>query len=72
LRALDAQRRHLSGLLVAEQNRLAQLCDRQLRAFTRSLIHQIEKQIATIDARIAALIAHNQDLSVKAQKLTWY
>jgi transposase len=70
LRGLDAQRRHLSGLLVAEQNRLAQLCDRQLRAFTRSLINQIQKQIVTIDARIGALIAQDHELSVKAQKLT--
>ena len=70
LRQLDAQRRHLSALLVAEQNRFAQLCDRQLRAFTRSLIERIQKQIAIIDARIAALIAQNQDLSAKAQKLT--
>ena len=36
----------------------------------RRLIERIQKQIAMIDARIAALIAQNQDLSARAQKLT--
>jgi transposase len=70
LRELDHQRHHLSGLLVAEQNRLAQLRDRPLLAFTRSLIRRLEKQIATIDGRMASLIAQDQQLALKAQKLT--
>ncbi len=69
LRELDAQRRHLSRLLSAEQNRLAQLSCAELRSLSRSLISKIKKQIATIDARIASLIAQDQNLSVKAQKL---
>ena len=46
LRELDAQRRHLSRLLSAEQNRLAQLSCAELRSLSRSLISKIKKQIA--------------------------
>lgn len=70
LRELDAQRRHLSRLLSAEQNRLAQLSCAELRSLSRSLIGKVKKQISTIDARIAALIAQDQNLCAKAQKLT--
>jgi len=37
---------------------------------SRSLISKIKKQIATIDARINALIAQDKQLCQKAQKLT--
>jgi transposase len=70
LRELDAQRRHLSRLLRAEQNRLAQLSCAELRALSRSLISKVKKQIATVDALIAALIGQDQILCAKAQKLT--
>ncbi len=69
LRQYDAHRRHLSVLLVAEQNRLAQLNCAELRALSRSLINKIQKQIDTLDARIGDLIAHDQQLRAKAQKL---
>jgi transposase len=69
LRQYDAHRRHLSALLVAEQNRLAQLSSAQLRALSRSLISKIQKQIATLDVHIGDLIAQDQKLSAKAQKL---
>ncbi len=69
LRQYDAHRRHLSALLVAEQNRLAQLNCAELRALSRSLINKIQKQIDTLDARIGDLIAHDQQLRAKAQKL---
>jgi transposase len=70
LRELDAQRRHLSRLLSAEQNRLAQLSCAELRSLSRSLISKVKKQISTLDARIATLIAQDQTLRLKAQKLT--
>jgi transposase len=70
LRELESQRRHLSGLLVAEQNRLEQLHDEKLRGLTRSLLGSFKKQIARIDARIATLITQDQELPQKAQKLT--
>jgi transposase len=70
LREYEAQRRHLSRILVAEQNRLAQLGCVELRALSRSLICKVKKQITTIDARIANLIAQDQELCLKAQKLT--
>jgi transposase len=69
LRLLDTQRHHLSRLLVAEKNRLAQLGDRQLRSFTRSLMAKIEKQIAQIDTRMAALSGQDEPLALKARKL---
>jgi transposase len=70
LREYEGQRRHLSVLLVAEQNRLEQLGCAELRALSASLMNKVKKQIATIDARIASLIAQDQELCVKAQKLT--
>jgi transposase len=70
LRELDAQRRHLARLLSAEQNRLGQLCCAELRILSRSLFCKLKSQIATIDARIASVIAQDQSLCAKAQKLT--
>jgi transposase len=69
LRELEGQRRHLSRVLVAEQNRLAQLSAAELRSLSRSLISKIKKQIDTIHERIERLIAQDQELSAKAQKL---
>jgi transposase len=70
LRELETQRRHLSRMLVAEQNRLAQLNDKELQRLTRSLLATLKRQMAAIDARIAGLIAQDQSLKEKAQKLT--
>lgn len=70
LRELDVQRRHLARLLSAEQNRLGQLCCAELRILSRSLICKLKSQIATIDARIASVIAQDQSLCAKAQRLT--
>src|SRR6266853_3735207 len=70
LREYEAQRRHLSKVLLAEQNRLAGLSCAALRSLSRSLISKVKKQIETIDAEIADLIAQDQVLCAKAQKLT--
>ena len=70
LREYDAQRRHLSRILLAEQNRLAQLVCLQLRSLSRSLISKIKNQIATLDTSISDLIGQDQELRLKAQKLT--
>lgn len=70
LRELETQRRHLSRMLVAEQNRLAQLNDKELQRLTRSLLATLKRQMAAIDARIGGLIAQDQSLKEKAQKLT--
>lgn len=70
LRQLDRQRGHLRDVLTAEQNRLLQLSDRELRSMQRALIRQLSKQIARIDRRIKTLIAQDQILCTKAQKLT--
>src|SRR5947209_6947414 len=69
LRELDTQRAHLTRLLVREENRLAQLQCVQLRRFTRSLIHKVQKQIASIDQRVKELIREDETLRCKAQKL---
>src|SRR5882757_2415484 len=45
LRELESQRRHLSRLLVMEQNRGARLSDVCVCKLNRSLINQIKKQI---------------------------
>jgi transposase len=70
LRELESQRRHLSDLLVAEQNRIEQLHDEKLRGLARTLMGTIKKQIARLDARIATVITQDQGLCQKAQKLT--
>jgi len=70
LRQYEAQRRQLSRILVAQENRLAQLSCTELRTLSRSLISKIKTQIKTIDRGISDLIAQDQTLCVKAQKLT--
>jgi transposase len=70
LRQYEAQRRHLSRILVAEENRLAQISCTELRTLSRSLMSKIKNQIETLDRRIGELIAQDQTLSEKAQKLT--
>jgi transposase len=70
LRELDRQRDHLSRLLVAEKNRLAQLSCAQLRRLGRSLIEKIQNQIAILDQHIETLISQNEALRAKAKKLT--
>jgi transposase len=70
LRELETQRQHLSRMMVAEQNRLAQLNDKDLQRLTRSLLATLKKQMAAIDMRMEGLIAEDQTLKQKAQKLT--
>jgi transposase len=70
LRELESQRRHLSRLLVAEQNRSAQLTDKTLRRLSKRLLSQIQKQIAQIDLLLQELIAQSPELCAKARKLT--
>ena len=70
LRELESQRRHLSRLLVAEQNRSAQLTDKALLRLSKRLIAQIQKQVAQIDLLLQRVIEQSEELSAKAQKLT--
>ena len=56
--------------MVAEENRLAQLSCAELRSLSRCLISKIKTQIKTLDRGISDLIAQDQTLCVKAQKLT--
>jgi transposase len=70
LRELESQRRHLSQVLRAEENRLGQLQCAELRWLGRSLINKIQKQIDAIEECISGLIAQDQTLCAKAQKLT--
>jgi len=70
LRELESQRRHLTHLLVMEQNRAARVSDRCVRRLNRSLLNQIKKQIERLDLLIREHIEASPELSVKAQKLT--
>lgn len=70
LREVESQRRHLGRLLVAEQNRSAQLTDKALLRLSKALLTQIQKQIAQIDLLLQQLIAHSPELCAKARKLT--
>jgi transposase len=70
LRELEAHRRHLVRLLVAQQNRRAQLSSKTLLSLDHRLTSQLRKQIAQIEALLSAAIEQDQALSRKARKLT--
>jgi transposase len=70
LRELESQRRHLTHLLVMEQNRGARVSDAAVQRLNRSLTSQIKKQIERLDLLIKEHIKRSQELSIKAQKLT--
>ena len=70
LRELEDQRRHLVRLLVAEQNRRVQLSNKTLLRLNTRLTGQLRKQIAQIEALLAASIEQDQALSRKARQLT--
>jgi len=70
LRELESQRRHLTHLLVMEQNRGARLSDVCVRRLNRSLINQLKKQIDQLDLLIKNHIQQSPELSAKAVKLT--
>jgi transposase len=70
LRELESQRRHLTRLLVMEQNRGARLSEALVRRLNRSLISQLKKQIEKLDLLIKNPIEQSKELSAKAAKLT--
>ena len=70
LRELESQRRHLTRLLVMEQNRGARLSEASVRTLNRRLISQIKKQIEQLDLLVQQHIQRSQELWAKAQKLT--
>jgi transposase len=69
LRELESHRRHLSAVLVAEQNRAAKLSDKTVATLSKRLVAQIQKQIDSIDLLIKKLIAQSDEFSLKAGKL---
>src|SRR5262249_3427794 len=69
LRELESQRRHLTHLLVMEQNRAARVSDASVQRLNRTLINQIKKQIEQLDLLIKEHIKAPQELAPKAQKL---
>ena len=69
LRELESQRRHLTHLLVMEQNRAARVSDVCVQRLNRSLINQIKNQIDQLDLLIKGHIDQSHQLSVKAAKL---
>ena len=70
LRELEAHRRYLVRLLVAQQNRRAQLSHKTLLSLDHRLTTQLRKQIAQIEALLSEAIEQDQALSRKARKLT--
>ena len=70
LRELESQRRHLTHLLVMEQNRGARVSNAAVQRLNRSLTSQIKKQIDQLDLLIKEHIQRSQELSAKAEKLT--
>ena len=70
LRELEDHRRHLVRLVVAEENRRAQLSNKTLLSLDQRLTAQLRKQIAQVEALLSAAIELDQALSDKARKLT--
>ena len=70
LRELESQRRHLSRVLVMEQNRGARLSEASVQRLNRRLIQQIQKQIEQLDLLVKNQIEGSHELSSKAQKLS--
>ena len=70
LRELESQRRHLTHLLVMEQNRGARVSDASVQRLNRRLINQIKKQIEHRDLLIKVYIDQSHELLAKAAKLT--
>jgi transposase len=70
LSELESQRRHLTHVLVMEQNRGARISDASVLRLNRSLVNQIKRQIEKIDLLIKQHIEQSQELSAKAEKLT--
>jgi len=70
LRELESQRRHLTHLLVMEQNRAARVSEVCVRKLNRRLITQIKKQVEQLDLLIQQQIAASRELATKAEKLT--
>ena len=70
LRELESQRRHLTHLLVMEQNRAARVSDACVQKLNGSLINQIKKQIEQLDLLIQRQIKASPELCTKAEKLT--
>ena len=69
LRELESQRRHLTHLLVMEQNRGARVSDASVQRLNRRLINQIKKQIEHLDLLIKVYIDQSHELLAKAAKL---
>ncbi len=69
LRELDRRRRHLSRLLVMEQNHQGQCQEKAIQRLGARLIAQIKKQLVILDQMMAELIAQSEELSSKAAKL---
>lgn len=69
LRELESQRRHLTQLLVNENNRLAQLSTVPLRRLQQQLVRAVERQIRAIEVRIRECIEGCEALSRKAAML---
>jgi transposase len=70
LRELESQRRHLTHLLVMEQNRGSRVSDGCVRRLNRSLVNQIKTQIEKLDLLIKNHIQRSPEMSTKAAKLT--
>jgi transposase len=70
LRELESQRRHLTHLLVMEQNRAARMSDLCVCKLNRRLITQIKNQIEQLDLLIQRQIKASPELRTKAEKLT--
>lgn len=70
LRELEAQRRHLAGVLLGENNRRAQLTEPALIKLSTRLTKEMEKQIEAIEHLMKEQIAASPELTRKLKKLS--
>ena len=66
LRDLKTRRRELKDLLIAETNRLEQPRVKAVAASAQAVIRVLTRELAKIDAEIAALIKHDEEFRFKA------
>lgn len=69
LEALATRRRQMIETLVAERNRSAHYTEALCRRQSRSLLKALEKQVAQCDEAIAELIAADEKLQARADRL---
>jgi transposase len=69
LEALVTRRRQLMGLINQENNRLQQIRDKEIQGLIQETLESLEKQVKSVDQRIAACVASDRKNARKIEIL---